>query len=208
MNRLRISFLSALIVVSAAAAPAPGDLGQGLAYFRVHEVPLELPAAAQTRPQACVLDLRYARGDSAAAVALEQWLKSRATPRTPVFVLANGDTAPPLLTLLADGDAFPGAVVIGVASRGFRPALAVPGTAENERRAYDAVEKGATLASLLVENPDKVRNDEASLSKDRLGEAGPEAGPRDKNAALTPPLDAALQRAVHLHRALRALKKI
>lgn len=208
MNRLRLPFLLALLAVSAAAAPATGDLGFGLAYFRAHALPLELPAAEPVRKQACVLDLRYARGDQPAAAALEGWLKSRATLRTPVFVLANVDTAPALRALLAAGESIPGVIVIGIAARGFQPALAVQGTAENERRAYEAVEQGASLASLLTENPDKVRNDEASLSKDRLAEAGPEAATKGKAAALAPPLDAALQRAVHLHRALRALKKI
>jgi len=60
---------------------------------------------------------------------------------------------------------------------------------------------------LLTDNPDKVRNDEASLSKDRVAEASAEATDR-ANKKPAPPIDVALQRAVHLHRALVALRKI
>ena len=205
MNRLRIISLFLFAVASSDAAPLNRDLGLGLAYFRARELPLELPAAEPGRPQPCVLDLRYAHANEQAAATLEAWLRFRATSRTPVFVLANADTAPALLGALAPGDPLPGVIVIGVAARGFNPSLAVQSTAENERRAYDAFENGASLPSLLVENPDKVRNDEASLAKDRLAEvAADPVGEKEKR----PPIDAALQRAVQLHRALRALRKI
>lgn len=204
MNHRRIFSLFLLALAPAGATPLTRDLGQGLAYFRAQELPLELPAAGTARAQACVLDLRYARGDENAATTLEAWLKFRAISRAPVFVLANGETAPALLTVLAPGEGPAGLVVIGVAARGFYPALAVQSTPENERRAYDALEKGASLASLLVENPDKLRHDEASLARDRPAEGVAE----EKAKPPAPPIDAALQRAVHLHRALRALKKI
>jgi hypothetical protein len=100
-----------------------------------------------------------------------------------------------------------GIAVVGIARGAFRPDVAVKGSAEDERRAYDALEKGAMLSMLLTDNPNKVRNDEASLAKDRLAEASAEAA-TDAGKKESPPIDAALQRAVHLHRALVALKKI
>ena len=83
------------------------------------------------------------------------------------------------------------------------------GSIEEERRAYDALEAGASVNSLLADNPNKVRNDEASLSKDRLAEASADAADNALSGKRAPPpIDATLQRAVHLHRALAALKKI
>jgi hypothetical protein len=208
MIRSCFLFLLVLAVASATAAPLTRDLGQGLAYIRVRDLPADLPAAEAGRKQACVLDLRYVGGDEKVAAAVDAWLKLRATARSPVFVLANADTAPALLAMLAPEDPVPAVIVIGVAARGFQPALAVKNSAENERRSYDALEKGASLSKLLVENPDKVRNDEASLSKDRLAEAVADASVDDKDKNPPPPIDAALQRAVHVHRALLALKKL
>jgi hypothetical protein len=97
--------------------------------------------------------------------------------------------------------------VVGIERAPFRPDVPVKASVEEEQRAYDALEKGAPLSALLTDHPNKVRNDEASLSKDRLAEASADAAdPANKEAP--PPIDATLQRAVHLHRALVALRKI
>src|SRR4029078_12585977 len=93
----------------------------------------------------------------------------------PVFVLANAETSTALQKSLAAHERGTGVVVVGLAVRQFRPDVAVNGTAQNERRAYDALEQGVNTAVLLTDNPDKVRNDEASLSKDRLAEASADA---------------------------------
>jgi hypothetical protein len=203
-------FVFLLAVVALRAAPVERDLGHGLVYVRVHELPRDLPAkAAAGRVPACVVDLRYVRGDSEAATAFQAWLKNRATPRSPVLVLANGDTSPALRTVLAGHERASGIVVIGIPVDGFRPDIAARGSVEAERRSYEALEQGTPLARLLSDNPDKVRNDEASLSKDRLAEAAADAADdvlTGKRAP--PPIDVTLQRAVHLHRALVALKRI
>jgi hypothetical protein len=139
--------------------------------------------------------------DTAAAFAA--WLKFRASPRTPVFVLANGDTAAPLLKLLAQGERGAGVVLIGIESERFRPDVPVKSTSADERRAFDALEQGATVIALLADQPNKARHDEASLTRDR---------PTDPLAADEKPatalIDLTLQRAVHLHRALVAMKKL
>lgn len=197
-------------VAALGAAPVETDLGSGLVYVRVHELPADLPSKPATeRVRPCVIDLRYVQGGAEEATTFMAWLKFRATQRAPVFVVANSATSGALRTALAAHERSSGIVVVGIPGEGFRPDVAAKGSADTERNAYNAFEQGSALAKLLAENPDKVRNDEASLSKDRLAEASADAADdviKGKRAA--PPLDAALQRAVHLHRALVALKKI
>jgi hypothetical protein len=197
-------------VVLVAAAPLERELGAGLSYFRVHELPADLPAKPTGHVGACVLDLRYVHADANGATAFMAWLKFRASTHSPVFVLANGETSAALRKPLAEHERGTGIVVIGIPARQFEPDVAVTGSAQSERRAYDALEQGVATAVLLTDNPDKVRNDEASLSRDRLAEASADAAEDalagKKGAA--PPIDTALQRAVHLHRALVALKKL
>ena len=61
-----------------------------------------------------------------------------------------------------------------------------------ERAAYDALEGTVSVMDLLVENPGKVRLDEASLNRPPPEDEAPPA------AAPPLPVDAALQRALHL----------
>ena len=187
------------------------ELEQGLRFYRVRQLPLDLPPAtgAEAKPSPCIVDVRYARADRDAAAAFAEWLKTRARPKSPVFVLANADTAPALLRGLEAREKSSSVVVIGGPARNLEPDLAVRISAEDERRAYDALENGASVTSLISDNPGKVRNDEASLSRDRLADASADTAAD----ALTPkgaaaPVDVALQRAVHLHRALVALRKL
>lgn len=188
------------------AAALERDLGQGLRFFRIHELPADLPST-QTggKPLPCVVDVRYARGDPESAKAFEAWLRFRAQPRVPIFVLANGATDTALLRVLAQREVGGGVVLIGVPSRNLKPDVTLKPDFTNERLAYDALEQGASLPSLLTDNPGKARNDEASLSRDRLAEASADAATKD---GPPPVVDVALQRAVHLHRSLVALKKI
>lgn len=203
--RRSLFLLGILLVIPAKAAPLTRDLGQGLVYHRARELPTDLPAGSPTRKQPSVLDLRYAKGAGEAVSALMAWLKAWAGPVTPVFVLANGDTDRDLRRALAGFEPDAAVMLIGVPARDFRPDIAVQTSAEKERQAYDALESGSSLAVLLTDNPDKVRNDEASLAKDRLAEA---VADDVANRESRPPVDAALQRAVHVHRALVALKKL
>lgn len=166
-----------------------------------------------------MLDLRYAHGDRSAADALAAWLKSRAHARTPIFVLANAETDPALLALLSRHDPNDGILLLGSPSPGFAPDIAVKTSPDAERRVYDAFETQADPLALLKENAAKVRNDEARLSREHLPAPAAEdpAGdnapvPGEKTPAPptppAPPIDYVLQRALHLHRALLALKKI
>lgn len=229
MNLLRALARSALafgLVLSALhplqAALLTRDLGEGLTYYRAPELPADLPTTDANHKKPGVLDLRYAHGDAAAATVLDGWLKFNATPRTPIFLLLNADTDSTLLTSLAARLPAPGIVVIGSASNSVVPldiTLKVP--AATERRAYDALTSGVVIESLLNDTPAKERNDEARLAKDRAGTPDdqrpsddplddPLPGAEKPAKAKTPPplIDPALQRAVQLHRSLKALKKL
>lgn len=205
-----VVFGGLLAAARGATAAVERDVGNGLVYVRVHQLPADLPPKPAGRVPPCVIDVRYLEADADAAKAFGAWLKFRATPRSPVFVLANGGTAPALLEIVAAHDKGTGIAVVGIETARFHPDVPVKSTAEDERRAYDALEKGAELATLLADNPRKVRNDEASLNRDRPATPLPpvnDDGPGAESAA-RPVIDATLQRAVHLHRALVAMKKI
>lgn len=213
----------ALAVTSLAGAPLQHSLGQGLAYVRVHSLPADLPAPL-AKPAPLVLDLRYAKTDQGGAEALAAWLKFNARPASPIFVLANAETAPALRKGLVADRTSPSLIVIGPAAAGFVPDIAVTATTEAERSAYDALEHGATIESLTVENADKVRHDEASLAGNRASPHAdgdsPEANDPDTiddtdQAPATPatapkagPIDATLQRAIEIERGLAALRRI
>jgi hypothetical protein len=222
------AFLGFLLAFTLAPAAPPAlsssngldrDLGHGLAFHRVHQLPGDLPAADSARGKPCVLDLRYVHADADAAAAFAAWLKFNASARAPVFILANADTSAALLASAAPRSPGASVVVIGAAAPGFTPDIAVKISPDAERKAYDALEHGASVESLLAENAGKPRNDEARLAKDRLPDSGSAddspgaiSTPAAEDAAQPPPapplLDAALQRAVHLHRALVALRKL
>lgn len=201
--------LMALTVLGTAgqAAPLERDLGEGLGYVRLQELPGDLIPSDTSHVIPSVVDVRYLLADTASASAFATWLNVRARSRAPVFVLANEATSPEVLQLLSRRAAGSGVVVVGAQAQRFEPDIMVLTTRENERRAYEALAEGASLGSLLTDNPGKVRHDEASLSRDRSEEPSVEPAGSGSTAE-RPPLDVTLQRAVHLHRALMALRKI
>lgn len=211
-------FLLLAVSLAATAFPAPLtlDLGPGLAYARVHALPGDLPANGAMAGRAWVLDLRYVKdGGPAAADALASWLAARCGPHTPVLLLANASTGRRLLAGLRGPGPVPYLVILGAAAPGFQPDVAVSIAPAAERRAYDALERGTPLDSLVAGSVDKPRNDEAMLEREHLPDSalGDDSGPGQGDAAgrpePPPPLvDTALQRAVQLHRALVALKRL
>lgn len=209
------SFLFPIIFLSllrpSTAAPLVLDLGQGLAYHRAHALPADLPSSSPAKPRPLVLDLRYAAGDADAGTALAAWLKFHAAPRSPIFLLANAATSPALRAAFAARDDAAGLVVLGVGSAEFTPDIALPVDPAEERRAYDALETGTALAALIAPPLEKPRYDEAKLVAGRLPARAPppDLEPAAPAPSAPPPLiDAVLQRAVHLHRALLALKRL
>jgi len=207
---LRTSALAALVLAFAGAAPASEparDLGQGLSYYRVHEMPRDLPSPASGRPGACVLDLRFATADEATAATLKAWVRFNVSARTPVFVLENSGTAPALLAAFPGGGP-QGLVVLAPSADKLSPDIAVDVAPKADKSAYAALEKGAALESLLSDFPDKPRIDEAYLEKEHISDADAPDTPADKDLAPRPQVDFLLQRAVQLHRGLLALKRI
>jgi hypothetical protein len=203
------------------AAPLERDLGGGLVYYRVRNLPADLPEASPAPKRTFVLDLRYTPGNGAAADAVAAWLKTHATNRTPVFVLANASTSSGLLALLARRNPNEGVLLLGAASPGFSPDIPITIAPEAERQAYDFFETHADANALLKENTSKVRNDEARLSREHASGTNVEEAllesttptRLDDKIAMSPatppqPVDYVLQRALHLHRTLLALKKI
>ncbi|MFM7751177.1 MAG: hypothetical protein ACKPB0_12280 [Opitutaceae bacterium] len=195
----------AALATGAWAAPLTRDLGDGLTYVRVRELPADLPGGAAAPGQALIVDLRYLAAGRDAAAALLAWAEFRASVRSPLFLLANRETGAELNAALRRVARGKGCVVIGVPGPGFEPQLAAKSEPAAEREAYAALERGEPVMSLLTENPGKVRLDEASLSHPPAEE---EDAPAAEAAKPAPPIDAALQRAFHLHRSLRALRRL
>ena len=198
------------------AEPITRDLGENLYYLRARVLPGDLPPEA-LKEKTVILDLRYALAEDEATTALQTWLQSRAMAETPVFVLINAGTAPALREFLAEQRSHSRLITIGRTASGFEPDISVESSDDEERRAYDTLTPDIRIETLLTENADKPRIDEASIMRARADAQDEpiEANPLDrltptekKTDSPPPPIDRALQRAVHLHRALLALRKL
>jgi hypothetical protein len=121
-------------------------------------------------------------------------------------VLENAATDPALLAALPSGGQ-PGLLVLAPIAAKLAPDIAVRVTAAEDRKAYDALEKGADVNSLLSDYPDKPRIDEAYLEKEHIPDSESPEVPTD-HLPPRPLTDPMLQRAVQLHRGLVALKKV
>jgi len=213
-----------LLALTATAAPAPVTgraeraLGPDLAYVRLRALPDDLPTSAAATG-ALVLDLRYLRGESEGAAALGAWLKLHASRQTPVYVLVNPATSPAVLDLLENQPTPAGLLSLGAPSSRFVPDVTLNIAPVAERAAYEALDQGTPIEALLADNPDKPRHDEAAIAKEHAtapaAEDEPDVeltddAPAPAAAVATPPplIDRTLQRAVQLHRALVALRRI
>ncbi|MDB6093853.1 MAG: hypothetical protein JWM32_1415 [Verrucomicrobia bacterium] len=207
-----------LVTFAESAGRVERDLGLGLAYLRIHALPADLPSAP-AKPVATVVDLRYTRSDASAVVALGAWIRFRASVRTPLFVLVNASSAPAILDFFETAAPIPGLVTLGAPSSRFVPDVPLKLANDAERHAYDALEHGASVESLVTDNPTKARHDEASIAQEHalaplddddadgtLSDSAEEAPL--KAPAVAPLIDPALQRAIQLHRALLALRKL
>lgn len=195
---------------SAAIASELHDLGEGLGYLRVHRVADAQDLLARTLPRgtALVIDLRYTTASDDDATAFGGVL-ARRSGGAPLLVLVSQQTPAALTPVLLKTPA----VTLGVAESLPVPTVVVAQTADADRRAYDAFDGGMTLEALITGKIEKERFDEASLVKE-FEHGNPNAAPPaepdlakptpEKAPVLT---DRVLQRAVHLHRALGALKR-
>lgn len=201
--RLTLALLFAASALGA-AEPKAEDLGQGLGYLRVAEVPAQLPLSQDKSPfKALVLDLRGSKGDAEAAGAFAAWLGFRGPSDRPLLVLANRATSPALLQPLLDRS-WPGLITLAPEASSCAADLRVAASAEEDSRACEQLAAGAAPASLLLQAPAKVRDDEEALMKgaaEEPEEHRPDAVLKSRAA----PTDRVLTRAVELHRALLAL---
>jgi hypothetical protein len=212
MLRLVTLLLAAtLLATLPAASAAPVDLGDGLRYVRVNDT-RELPETDLNAP--LVIDLRRTQGGDLAR--LGTLLRSNGAVR---FVLLGSETSPDVRQLLAARA--PG--VITLAAEGIEPKadVVLEATPEEDMRAYDAHEDGAELALLIQPPLKKNRRDEAAILRNRANGNGNGNGRGSAAASEDPPpeeaggepeesplVDSVLQRAVHLHRGLKALGRL
>jgi hypothetical protein len=147
------------------------------------------------------------RASRDAATAFRGWVTTRAAVKPPIFVLVNSATDSDLLAVMRSHEWGGAVMTVGIPARGLQPDITVEATPAEEKAAYDAFESGATIASLITDYPGKIRYDETSLGKDRRADQPARPANEAKNAVARH-VDPTLQRAVHLHRALVALRKI
>ncbi len=222
MKPLLLLFSALGLLCSApAATPAPADLGANLSYLRVHSLADAAPdlRSAFSAHRAFVLDLRYTTANEESLAGLQAALALH-PPEAPLFILLSPATPAAVAEAIKQT---PGAY-LSLGITGTRSArIEVKADAAADRRAYDALDAGTPVTALLSGKIEKERFDEATLVQEfKNGNhdaeppalsrvEGPAASPTaaapaaapQKAAALT---DHVLQRAVHLHQALLALK--
>ena len=219
--RIPFSFLLLALALAtsrgAAAAPLERDLGRGLAYLRVVRLPADLPTKMAEPHKALVLDLRFVSADATAGKAFEAWLRFHANANSPLTILINSETSPLLLRAFLASPLPPGVVTIGPAASEFKADVSVDVSPEAERLAYDALTQGTPVEDLIAHKLDKPRRDEAELARqhtngstDEDSEApSPKAAATPASSAIAAPVtDLVLARAVQLHRALLALRRL
>jgi hypothetical protein len=179
------------------------DLGQGLGYLRVHALDEAVKPLAGNH--AVVLDLRHATATAEAGAKFLKALSAR-PPGTGLFVLVGPDTPDAIAGVL------PGNLMtLGVKGSRPEPRVTVQQSIEDDRRAYDALANGAAIAELVTGKIEKERYDEASLVQEfkngNLAAKPPAPGQANTAEPDKRTVDRVLQRAIHLHQALLALKR-
>jgi len=211
MKHLRLlSCLLSSAICTFLGASEVQELSPGLGYLRIHSIVQEREAIKealhQSRP--LVLDLRQTVDERDAGETLRSEFNSQTT-KPLLYVLVSPATSVPVAGAIVASTTR--LVTLGVKGSHPEPQVVVLQSADDDRKAYDALAAGTALADLISGKVDKERYDEASLVQEFKGgnhDARPpeavSAGNATAPARLT---DRVLQRAVHLHRALQALKR-
>ena len=214
-----LQLFSVLCLLCSGFAAEPVALGPDLGYLRVQSIVAEREAitTALLAHHSLVLDLRYPLDERDAGEILRQELTSHAAkPR--LYVLVSPATPLPVVGVIASSPVR-WLVTLGVTGSRPQPQVVVQQSAEADLAAYAALAAGTTLDQLVSGRIEKERFDEASLVKefkngnfdvqpptlDQVNGAPPGAAKTVGSTAVRP--DRVLQRAVHLHRALQALKR-
>lgn len=207
---------SLLLAPRSFSAPAgPVDLGHNLSYLRVHSLADSAPQlrSALSAGRPFVLDLRYASAGDESLAVLRTAL-ARHPRGTELFILISGATPAAVVEAVSQA---PGACISLGATSTRSARIEVRTDPAADRRAYDALEAGTPVAALISGKLEKERFDEATLVqefKNGNHDAEPPAGP-DPTAVrpdhpepkAAPLVDRVLQRAVHLHQAMLALRR-
>ncbi len=207
---LAFCFLAAVLCPLLGAA-APLELAPGLRYLRIHSLEksaLELADALNlNQTPALVLDLRYVADEQGAAQAINA-LNSH--PAKPVlYLLVSPETPKDVAAVVAQTPT--ALVTLGIRGSQPAPEVVVDQSAADDRAAYAAYAAGTPLSQLVSGKVEKERFDEAELVKEfkngNHDARPPETGKADAAKAPARLTDRVLQRALHLHRALQALKR-
>lgn len=214
-----LRFILLFVPAFAFAAESP-DLGNNLAYLRVHSLAdssAELKAALALK-HAYVLDVRYATATDEAIAALNTSLATHPAD-APLFILISPSTPAGIIDAI-NAPAHAKFVTLGIAGTQPTPRIEVRTSPEIDRAAYDAFDHGKSLTELVTGKMEKDRYDEATLVHEfKNGNPDPEAAlspdaPKAKSdkaddAAdpVEPLRDRVLQRALNLHQALLALRR-
>lgn len=213
---LGLLLLAGLIGPLGAATPLTVDLGPDLAYLPIRDLSEATPSLQSTlaQPRAVVVDLRYATTNEAATAGLRSTLAQQPVS-APLYILLSPATP---LEVVAAINQTPGTFLTLSPAFAKSPArIQVKTDLESDRRAYEALVAGAAPSSLISGKIDKERFDEATLVQE-FNNGNPDAEPppapdptvTKENAGrptVAPLVDRVLQRAVHLHQALIALRR-
>lgn len=206
------------------------DLGQALLFLRVTDANADQSLLIDTieRRPALVIDLRGLSGEANFVTALHAALAKPPLPHAVRMILINATTAPAIVAALED-DALSSVITLAPRSPKVVADIQIAITAEEERRALEALSNDTPLEKLITYSREKRRYDEAKLVHDHINGITPSddelpldaeddsvtpESPTKKKPSDTakkseqPPHDLVLERAVQLHRSLLALKKL
>lgn len=210
--KMRLTALGLVLLATTLqlAATTPLDLGDGLPYLRITGAG-DTPAVANlvAAPKPAVIDLRRAALAPDDALQLHDTLARRSAGE-PLFILVGPQTPPDAVPALLPA----GVLTLGLAGSRPEPRVIIAQSPEADLAARQALDAGTPLERLIDGRIEKERFDEASLAQEFANgnlhaEPPPTPDPTEPAAATAPPpapVDRVLQRAVHLHRSLAALR--
>jgi hypothetical protein len=216
LRRLSLLALTPLAILEGTvAAPLSQDLGQGLHYLRPTDLSVDIPPAKnEPDTRTLIVDLRGSLTEATGGATFAGWLAFRDKAETPVIVLLNKDTDPNVVRIVTETD-WPALLTLAPEGVPFPSDIQVDASAEADRKACAAIDRGDSLDGLISARIAKDRLDEAKLAKSHEinGRVAPREIEEPKKQAPDPAgegssraADLVLARAVQIHRAMLALR--